>query len=95
MTTTANVFNSYTDINGRIIYTVNGKKVSKEEYFKKQEASKQKRESVLGITDEKRKTETQSDRIKRMQNKLNKITGNKKGGKIYARGGTSRKPKMY
>ena len=31
------------------------------------------RESLLGITDEKRKTETGSDRIKRIKNQLNKI----------------------
>ena len=90
-----NVFKTYTDKSGKITYEVNGKKVSKEEYVKKQEIAKKQRESLMGITEEKRKTESQDERIKRIQDKLNKITGNKKGGKVYARGGAIRKPKTY
>ena len=40
------------------------------------------RESLLGITDEKRKTETQDERIKRLQDELSKISGNKEGGLV-------------
>ena len=40
------------------------------------------RESLLGITDEKRKTETQDERMKRLQDELSKISGNKEGGLV-------------
>ena len=40
------------------------------------------RESLLGITDEERKTQTQDERMKSLQDELSKISGNKEGGLV-------------
>jgi len=82
--------------NGGYKYYVNGIEVSQTEYNRKSAEAKEKRESLLGITDEKRKTETGSDRIKRIKNQLNKITGNKESGKmeLFKEGGVVKKKKI-